>query len=149
METSTLAASTWLVGALLLIGVGCAQNQTTNSLTTPSDNQVTTSATDTKPAIDDFVLKVGPADYGYVNLTWTKPINMPEGSVVRLMHSSTDNPTFPTPENGRVPYWKEPSPTRTNLMWSSIPRGTRYFRACIYQDKKCVRHSNTVMMELK
>ena len=147
-----IAFSTSLVvGALLLAGGGCSFLKPTDMYSTPAPTKPVSSSTQTgmTPATGDFVLTAELTGTKEVKVSWTKPTDMTEGSVIRLMHSSADNPTFPVPADGRDPYWYQPGAARTELEWSSIPAGTRYFRACEFKDDKCLRHSNTVMLEVK
>lgn len=140
-----------ILGGLLLAGGGCNIYKSTN--TTPAATPATKTSSSpveiSSKTTGDFTILAELAGTKEVKVTWNTPANLADGSVIRLMHSSADNPTLPVPENGRAPYWYQPGPTRSELDWGGIPAGTRYFRACEFKDNACLRHSNTIMLEVK
>lgn len=147
-----------LAGVLMLAGAGCSFTGSTTEQTNPPSNNTVQTTTDTaqvpsdagvETTSGDFPIAAELMDTKTVKLTWVKPTDMAEGSTIRLMHSSSDNPSFPAADNNHQPYWYQPSSTQTELEWSNIPAGTRYFRACEYKDNKCLRFSNTIKLQVK
>jgi hypothetical protein len=148
MKNVTFSTSL-IIGALMLVGAGCNSTTTTDNKPAAQNPSTTTPGANDIPAEGDFVLTAELTGPKAVKVTWTRPALMDKNSVIRLMHSRVDNPSFPVPADSVAPYWYQPGAARTELDWSNIPVGTRYFRACEFKDDACVRHSNTVKLEVK
>lgn len=131
-----------LAAALLVAGAGC-QNQITNQNNdaTPDDNEITRPINNPVVTLnelnsDKFQVTIEPKETGTLQVKWTVDdalANEAEG--YRLILGKDPNPVYPGS------YWYERGSAHREKLWTELPSGKRYFRACIVKNDECVLYS--------
>lgn len=159
MNTRLLPVTSLLLGAILLIGAGCAN---TNS---PSDTvdlpPLTKSATDVLDpnsigtnSTDDVVPEEMPpedmsdaeirlvgeaAGKNMVKLEWDVDEDTDVSDGFILVRSDKPNPS-----HDQVNYWWRQHEKSREGTWIKVPSGVQHFRVCILRDAECAAYSNDV-----
>lgn len=157
--------------AVVLLGAGCSGSDTTDTADIGGTMPTGTTSTNENPA--DYAAQSGVAGQtsagfnvtaeslgdGKVKMTWTLPANFPAGSTVRLLHSGSEHPSFPT--TGKFnPFWQQVTKTDAEYTFTNVTKGTRFFRACEFTESTCVgscefpdgrceNYSNEVTVDVK
>ncbi|MBI5728177.1 MAG: hypothetical protein HY984_00290 [Candidatus Magasanikbacteria bacterium] len=160
MNRKLLAASS-LVGLLLTVGAGCAeQNQTTDTGAKPADADsgaaitatVSPSTTieiksdkESQPTeTTELKLTAEALGNGEVKLQWTLPDAMVTTDGFRLIRAKQENPV-----NDGKNYWYKTNSRRHEYVWTKVTTGTQHIRVCTLKGEDCIAYSNDAAVEVK
>lgn len=144
-------AAVMLLGGLMLVGAGCAEEPkpTNNNTTTPPANNtptdtVPTTSNNNEP-VGEFTLS-GEATVmpGQVKLQWSAPSDMGPNDLFHLTHSAQPDKTA---QNGA--FWQNVGASTRDFMWDGMKSGKRYFRVCVMKENKCTQTSNEIEVTVK
>ena len=165
MNTRLFPITSLLLGALLLIGAGCANTNTSNDavdlppmtksasdVLNPNmadsmndDQMMTPEETPSEDLIDASIRLVGEsAGKHMVKLEWNidEGVDVSDGFI--LVRGNTINPV-----HNQINYWWRQNEKSREATWIQIPSGMQHFRVCILRDAECAVYSNDVELSVQ
>lgn len=133
------------LGAMVLLGAGCAadfgnvdnSNNSNNDKTANSSEQSSpeTKNVETTNEAGEFRMTIEAGSANTVTVNWTKPRNVSPASVYRVLDGSRPNPTV-------AARWDQFTGNTFSATITDAIAGHRYFRVCEYKNGECVQYSN-------
>lgn len=137
-----------MLGALLLVGAGCAATQPPGVETTDTgvkgDTDTTSTGTNPENKTSEITLTGSITGPNSVKLEWEPSAEVTE-SVEKwwLIGGSEENPSYPGTK-----FVFERSKGFREKEWKGLAAGTTHFRVCAVVDQKCAVYSNDLELEI-
>lgn len=129
------------LGAFVLLGAGCNNNQPATDNQNQNGNDTTTPTTTTgNNDQSGFGLTVEAMGSGVVKVSWTVPSDLDKNASIRVLHSGRPN--------SDKPFWSQYMNSTREAEVRNVPTGSRYFKVCEWKDNNYGKCSNETEAEV-